>query len=55
MAEKLPDIIDNLGDNTVVNAPRRLPPNLQKVDDRGGHVLEIEPFRRFQRPGSTPC
>ena len=32
MAEKLPVIIDNRGDNTVVNALRRLLPNLQKAD-----------------------
>jgi hypothetical protein len=32
MAEKLPVIIDNRGDNTVVHALRRLLPNLQKMD-----------------------
>ena len=31
MAEKLPVIIDNRGDNTVVNALRRLLPNLPRV------------------------
>jgi len=31
MAEKLPVIIDSRGDNTVVNALRRLLPNLQKT------------------------
>jgi len=30
MAENLPVIIDNRGDNTVVNALRRLLPNLQE-------------------------
>jgi hypothetical protein len=31
MAEKLPVILDNRGDNTVVNALRRLLPNLRKT------------------------
>jgi hypothetical protein len=38
MAEKLPVIIDNRGDNTVVNALRRLLPNLQKMDVATGRV-----------------
>jgi len=40
MAEKLPVIIDNRGDNTVVNAPRRLLPGLQKTDVASG-VFEV--------------
>ncbi len=43
MAEKLPVIIDNRGDNTVVNALRRLLPNLQKMDVATG-VFEIGSF-----------
>ena len=40
MAEKLPVIIDNRGDNTVVNALRRLLPGLQRMDVASG-VLEV--------------
>jgi superfamily II DNA/RNA helicase len=43
MAEKLPVIIDNRGDNTVVNALRRLLPNLQKMDVATG-VFEVGAF-----------
>ena len=43
MAEKLPVIIDNRGDNTVVNALRRLLPNLQKMDMATG-VFEVGAF-----------
>ncbi len=43
MAEKLPVIIDNRGDNTVVNALRRLLPNLQKMDIATG-VFEVGAF-----------
>jgi hypothetical protein len=39
MAEKLPVIIDNRGDNTVVHALQRLLPNLQRMDADTG-VLE---------------
>jgi hypothetical protein len=38
MAEKLPAIMDNRGDNRVVNAVRRLLPNLQKMDVATGRV-----------------
>jgi hypothetical protein len=40
VAEKLPVIIDNRGDNTVVNALRRLLPSLQKMDLATG-VFEV--------------
>jgi superfamily II DNA/RNA helicase len=43
MAEKLPVIMDNRGDNTVVNALRRLLPNLQKMDVATG-VFEVGAF-----------
>lgn len=43
MAEKLPVIIDNRGDNTVVNALRRLLPNLQKMDVATG-IFEVGAF-----------
>jgi len=32
MADKLPVIIDNRGENTVLHALQRLLPNLQKMD-----------------------
>jgi len=38
MAEKLPVIIDNRGDNTVVHALQRLLPNLQRMDAATGVV-----------------
>jgi hypothetical protein len=40
MAEKLPVIIDNRGDNRVVHALQRLLPNLQRMDVATG-VLEV--------------
>ena len=43
MAEKLPVILDNRGDNTVVNALRRLLPNLQRMDIATG-VFEVGAF-----------
>ncbi len=43
MAEKLPVIIDNWGDNTVVNALCRLLPKLQKMDVATG-VCEVGAF-----------
>lgn len=43
MAEKLPVIIDNRGDNTVVRALQRLLPNLQRIDIVPG-VFEIGSF-----------
>jgi len=43
MAEKLPVVMDNRGDNTVVNALRRLLPNLQKMDVATG-VFEVGAF-----------
>ena len=43
MAEKLPVIMDNREDNTVVNALRRLLPNLQRMDVATG-VFEVGAF-----------
>ena len=43
MAEILPVIMDNRGDNTVVNALRRLLPNLQKTDVATG-IFEVGAF-----------
>ena len=43
MAEKLPVIIDNRGENSVLNALKRLLPNLQKIDITTG-VFEIGSF-----------
>jgi len=43
MAEKLPVIIDNRGDNTVVRALQRLLPNLQRMDVATG-VFEVGSF-----------
>ena len=40
MAEKIPVIIDNRGDNKVLQALQRLLPNLQKMDIATG-VFEI--------------
>lgn len=48
MAEKLPVIIDNRGGNTVVNALRRLLPNLQKMDVATG-VFEVGSFLLLER------
>ena len=36
MAEKLPGIVDSRGDNTVVSALLRFPPNLQRLDVASG-------------------
>jgi len=49
MAEKLPVIMDNRADNTVVNALRRLLPNLQKIDVAGG-VFDVGSFCPVERP-----
>ena len=43
MAEKLPVIIDNRGDNTVVRALQRLLPNLQRMDVATG-IFEASSF-----------
>lgn len=43
MAEKLPVIMDNRGENTVVNALCRLLPNLQETDVASG-VFEVGTF-----------
>ncbi len=43
MAKKLPVIIDNRGDNTVLQALKRLLPNLQKMDVATG-TFEIGSF-----------
>jgi len=43
MPEKLPVIIDNRGDNTVVRALQRLLPNLQRMDVATG-VFEVGSF-----------
>lgn len=43
MAEKIPVIIDNRGDNKVLHAFQRLLPNLQKMDIATG-VFEIGSF-----------
>jgi hypothetical protein len=43
MAEKLPVIIDNRGDNTVLRALQRLLPNLQRMDVATG-VFEVGSF-----------
>ena len=43
MAEKLPVIIDNRGDNRVLGALQRLLPNLQRMDVATG-VFEIGSF-----------
>ena len=43
MAKKLPIIIDNRGENKVLNALQRLLPNLQRMDVATG-VFEIGSF-----------
>lgn len=43
MAEKLPVIIDNRGENKVLNAFKRLLPNLQRMDIATG-VFEVGSF-----------
>ena len=43
MAEKLPVIIDNRGDNKLLHALQRLLPNLQRMDIATG-VFEIGSF-----------
>ncbi len=43
MAEKLPVIIDNRGENKVLNTLKRLLPNLQRIDVATG-VFEIDSF-----------
>ena len=43
MAEKIPVIIDNRGNNKVLHALQRLLPNLQKMDIATG-VFEIGSF-----------
>ena len=43
MAEKLPVIIDNRGDNRVLGALQRLLPNLQRMDVATG-VFEVGSF-----------
>lgn len=43
MAEKLPVIIDNRGENKVLHALQRLLPNLQRMDVATG-VFEIGSF-----------
>jgi hypothetical protein len=47
VAKKLPVIIDNRKDNTVLNALRKLLPNLQKMDIATG-VFEIGSFLQLE-------
>ena len=61
MAEKLPVIIDNRADNTVVRALQRLLPNLQQMDVATG-VFEVGSFllleglwQDLNRIGYSPC
>ena len=49
MAEKLPVIIDNRGENTVVRALQRLLPNLQRMDVATG-VFEVGSFLLMEGP-----
>ena len=43
MADKIPVIVDNRGDNTVLQALQKLAPNLEKMDIATG-VFEIGSF-----------
>jgi len=66
MAEKLPGIIDNRGDNTVVRALQKLLANLQRMDVAAGVfkvgsflLLEglwqdLDPFWVFALPPNPP-
>jgi len=52
MAEKLPIIIDNRGENTVLHALQRLLPNLQKMDVPTG-VFEVTEATLVDQPEKT--
>ena len=43
MFAKLPVILDNRSDNTVLNAPRKLLPGLQKLDVVAGFRTTLVP------------
>jgi len=50
MAEKLPVILDNRNDNTVLNALQKLLPSLQKIDIATG-IFEVGcPTQKFIQP-----
>jgi len=54
MAEKLPVIIDNRGDNAVVNAPRRLLPNPRR-GNMAASKLGVAMFRPLENLWPDPC
>ncbi|HUW19432.1 MAG TPA: hypothetical protein VMW16_09030 [Sedimentisphaerales bacterium] len=47
MADKIPVIIDNRGDNTVLQALQKLAPNLQKMDIATG-VFEVRSLLQLE-------
>ncbi|MHC4499096.1 MAG: phospholipase D-like domain-containing protein [Planctomycetota bacterium] len=53
MATKIPVIIDNRGNNTMLHALRRLLPNLQGMDIATG-VFEVGSFLLLERYWQTP-